>query len=188
MTTSRTISTSAGLLLSVAIICGAQDIVQDVRALLTKNDFTGAAALIQNYRRGSGVTPDVLVAMSWMARGELGRKNLDQAEKWSQDTYQLSRRGSEEASAHPRSQRSSGSGAGRVDRGRRTVMAARGERPEPSPISSRAQEILRYVDSRAHSKGGQRAEPGRQAGSRAGWVRDSQRQAGAPVLLGALVP
>jgi thiol-disulfide isomerase/thioredoxin len=77
------------LLLSAALVCGALGIVQDVRARLAQNDFTGAASQIQNYRRSSGVTPDVLEAMSWMARAELGRKNLDQAEKWSQDTYQL---------------------------------------------------------------------------------------------------
>jgi thiol-disulfide isomerase/thioredoxin len=78
------------LLLSAAMVCAAPGIVQDVRARLAQNDFTGAAGQIQTYRKSFGITPDVLAAMSWMARAELGRKNLDQAEKWSQETYQLS--------------------------------------------------------------------------------------------------
>jgi len=150
MTTSRTISTSAGLLLSVAIICGAQDIVQDVRALLTKNDFTGAAALIQNYRRGSGVTPDVLVAMSWMARGELGRKNLDQAEKWSQDTYQLS---AAEVKKHPLTRDPNAPlalalGASIEVEG--TVMAARGERA--GAVAYLQDELKKYYGTSIHAR------------------------------------
>jgi thiol-disulfide isomerase/thioredoxin len=98
MTIRRTISTFAGLLLSVALISATPNVVQDVRMRLAQNDFAGAAGQIQNYRRSLGVTPDVLEAMSWMARGELGRKNLDQAEKWSQDTYQLA---AAEVKKHP---------------------------------------------------------------------------------------
>ncbi len=116
------------LLLSAALLSGALGIVPDVRTRLAQNDFTGAAGQIQNYRRSVGVTPDVLEAMSWMARAELGRKNLDQAEKWSQDTYQLS---AAEVKKHPLSRDPNAPlalalGASIEVEG--NVMAARGER------------------------------------------------------------
>jgi len=65
-------------------------ITDDVRAKLSSNDFSGAASLIQNYRRARGVTAEMLEADSWMARGELGRRNLAEAEKYAQETYSLS--------------------------------------------------------------------------------------------------
>lgn len=71
------------------VLSAAGGIVQDVRAKLAQNDFTGAAALIQSYRKSSGVTPEGLEAMSWMGRGELARRNLEQAAKWAEDTYTL---------------------------------------------------------------------------------------------------
>ena len=70
-------------------LSGAGGIVEDVQARIARNDFAGAAADIQNYRRTAGVTAEGLEAMSWMARGELGRRNLDQAAKWAEDTYAL---------------------------------------------------------------------------------------------------
>src|ERR1035438_9073748 len=92
MTTNRNrpgARTLIALALSVATVCGAPEIVPDVRARLARNDVAGAVADIQIYRKSFGVTADLLEAMSWIGRAELGRKNLDQAEKWSQDTYQL---------------------------------------------------------------------------------------------------
>src|SRR5215470_16212523 len=65
-------------------------IVDDVRARLAQNDVSGAAGLVQNYRRARGVTAEMLEADSWIARGELGRKNLAEAEKYAQETYSLS--------------------------------------------------------------------------------------------------
>ena len=56
------------LLLAAALVCGAPGITPDVRARLAQNDFAGAAAQIQSYRKSSGVTPDLLEAMSWIAR------------------------------------------------------------------------------------------------------------------------
>jgi len=74
-----------------AAISGAQPaIVQEVNARLSLNDFAGAGKSIQNYRRARGVDSDVLEAMSWTARAELSRKNLNAAEQYAQETYQLS--------------------------------------------------------------------------------------------------
>jgi thiol-disulfide isomerase/thioredoxin len=64
-------------------------IVDDVNGNLARNDLTGAANSVQNYRRLRGVDPDMLEAMSWIARAELARKSLAQAEKYAQETYQL---------------------------------------------------------------------------------------------------
>jgi thiol-disulfide isomerase/thioredoxin len=138
------------LLLSVAMVCGAQAIVQDVRARLAQNDFTGAAGQIQNYRKSFGVTPDVLEAMSWMARAEMGRKNLDQAEKWSQDTYQLS---AAEVKKHPLNRDPNAPlalalGASIEVEG--AVMAARGERA--GAVAYLQGEIKKYYGTSIHAR------------------------------------
>jgi thiol-disulfide isomerase/thioredoxin len=150
MTTRRTISTFAGLLLSAALVSGAPNIVQDVRTRLEQNDFAGAAGQIQNYRRSFGVTPDALEAMSWMARAELGRKNLDQAEKWSQDTYQLS---AAEVKKHPLSRDPNAPlalalGASIEVEG--NVMAARGARSDA--VAYLQGELQKYYGTSIHAR------------------------------------
>ncbi|HLH44824.1 MAG TPA: TlpA disulfide reductase family protein [Bryobacteraceae bacterium] len=77
------------ILTAVAVPLRAGGIVDDVAAKIGQSDFAGAVGLIQNYRRTRGVTPEMLEAESWMARGELARRNLDQAEKYAQETYTL---------------------------------------------------------------------------------------------------
>ena len=150
MTRRGTISVLAGVVLAVALVCAAPNVVQDVRMRLAQNDFTGAAAQIQNYRRSFGVTSDVLEAMSWMARAELGRKNLDQAEKWSQDTYQLS---AAEVKKHPLSRDPDAPlalalGASIEVEG--SVMAARGERA--GAVTYLQGEIKKYYGSSIHAR------------------------------------
>ena len=86
---SRT-SFSLPVLLLAGLALADPAIVQEVNARLSRTDFAGAANAIQSYRRAHGLDADVLEAMSWMARTELARKNLDQAEKYAQETYQLS--------------------------------------------------------------------------------------------------
>src|SRR5215469_6066319 len=78
------------MLAAMAAALRAEGIVDDVRARLAQNDFSGAAGLIQSYRRTRGVTAEMLEADGWMARGELGRNNLAEAEKYAQETYSLS--------------------------------------------------------------------------------------------------
>lgn len=75
--------------ISVAL-AAAPGLVTDVRAAIAHNQFSQAAGLIQQYRASSGVTPEMLEALSWMGRGELAARNLDQADKYAQETYQLS--------------------------------------------------------------------------------------------------
>jgi thiol-disulfide isomerase/thioredoxin len=150
MTPRATISTFAGLLLSAALVSGAPNIVPDVRTRLAQNDFAGAAGQIQNYRRSFGVTPDVLEAMSWMARAEAARKNLDQAEKWAQETYRLS---AAEWKKHPPGRDPNAPlalalGASIEVEG--TVMAARGERS--GAVAYLQGEIKKYYGTSIHAR------------------------------------
>jgi thiol-disulfide isomerase/thioredoxin len=151
MTIRRKVLPFAGpLLLSVAMIGAAPGIVEDVRARLAQNDFTGAAGQIQNYRQKLGVTPDALEAMSWMARGELGRKNLDQAEKWSQETYGLA---AAEVKKHPLNRDPNAPlalalGASIEVEG--NVMAARGERA--GAVAYLQGEVKKYSGTSVHAR------------------------------------
>jgi thiol-disulfide isomerase/thioredoxin len=77
------------VLMLAAMAAASAGLVEDVRLALDKNDFTGAAAKIQGYRKSVGVTPEMLLALSWMGRAEAARGHADQAEKYAQETYQL---------------------------------------------------------------------------------------------------
>ncbi|HEX5430809.1 MAG TPA: TlpA disulfide reductase family protein, partial [Bryobacteraceae bacterium] len=78
------------LILSLAAASyAATDIVGSAIAALNRSDFEGAAALVQNYRRANGATPEMLEAESWIARAEFARGHLDQAEKFAQETHRL---------------------------------------------------------------------------------------------------
>jgi thiol-disulfide isomerase/thioredoxin len=105
-------------------------IVQEVMARLQANDFAAAANSVQNYRKARGVDPDVLEAMSWIARAELSRKNAAGAEKYAQETYQL---GIAEMKKHPLGKDPNGSLAlalGAAIEVQAGVMALKGERTE----------------------------------------------------------
>jgi len=65
------------------------DLVSEVRAALARNDFAGAEKRVQNFRAKSGVTPEMLEALSWLGRGALAAKQLDQAEAYAGETYKL---------------------------------------------------------------------------------------------------
>ena len=77
-------------LLALATFSASAGVIQDVRAAIAKNDFARGEALIHAYRAANGVTPEMLEALSWMGRGELAAKNLDAADKYATETYQLS--------------------------------------------------------------------------------------------------
>lgn len=77
-------------LLLLAASLGSANVIHDVRGAIAHNDFSQASEFIETYRTAHGVTPEMLEALSWMARGSLAAKNYDQAEKYAQETYQLS--------------------------------------------------------------------------------------------------
>jgi thiol-disulfide isomerase/thioredoxin len=64
-------------------------IVSDVRAAIAAKDFSRGEMLVEAYRSVSGVTPELIEALSWLARGAYGAGDLDQAVQYSVDTYDL---------------------------------------------------------------------------------------------------
>ncbi len=56
-------------------------VVAYVQLALQQGDLANAKALVEQYRRLNGDTPEALEAFSWIARGEAAAGNLDQAVK-----------------------------------------------------------------------------------------------------------
>jgi thiol-disulfide isomerase/thioredoxin len=83
---------AAGLaLLLGAIVLGAGgDIVADVRAACDARNFALAEREIQSYRSAAGVTPEMLEALSWLARGTLDDKQYERADAYATEARQLS--------------------------------------------------------------------------------------------------
>ncbi len=82
----------------VTAAASAATLVDYVRDSIARNDIPRAAEMIRSYRASRGVTPEAVEALSWMARGEFAQKNLVQADKYAQETYQLSQ---EQLKTHP---------------------------------------------------------------------------------------
>ncbi|HKW96426.1 MAG TPA: TlpA disulfide reductase family protein [Bryobacteraceae bacterium] len=78
----------AFLLSAGAIACWGQ-IIGDVREAIAAHDFAKGDRLIREYRAKSGVTPEMLEALSWMGRGELAAKQYDAAERYAAETRKL---------------------------------------------------------------------------------------------------
>lgn len=85
------LSCFAALVLLGATGTGLADtgIVQQVRTALGIGQVAQASAEIDQYRAAHGATPELLEAMSWVARAELSRGDVAAARKWARDTYQL---------------------------------------------------------------------------------------------------
>ena len=77
---------AGALLLPLAV---AQNLVREVRSDIGKSDFTAAEARIGKYRASSGVTSEMLVALSWLGRGALAARQLDRAEGYAAETHKL---------------------------------------------------------------------------------------------------
>lgn len=74
----------------VTLMCAASLIsaalVKDVRDALGAGDFSRAEQLLNNYKSQQGVTPEMLLAYSWLGRGALAAKKYDQADKYAAET------------------------------------------------------------------------------------------------------
>jgi len=77
-----------GWLLLVALGAGAA-IIQEVRAAIARNDLQAASKLIAEYRAAQGVTPEMLEALSWLARGALAAKRYAEADEHAAETRRL---------------------------------------------------------------------------------------------------
>jgi thiol-disulfide isomerase/thioredoxin len=70
----------------------ASRIIAYVTAALRNGDLTSASALVAQYRRLNGDTPEALEALSWLARGELAAGNRDQASKYADEIKRSSQK------------------------------------------------------------------------------------------------
>jgi len=61
----------------------------DVRQALSRGDMAGAQRMLQDYRARTGVTPEVLAALSWIGRAQLASHSWDQAEATAKQTRAL---------------------------------------------------------------------------------------------------
>lgn len=66
-----------------------RNVITDVRAAIAKNDFAGGERILAAYRKEKGTTPEALEALSWLGRGALAAKQLDKADAYAEQTYDL---------------------------------------------------------------------------------------------------
>ena len=66
-----------------------QSVIADVRAAIAKNDFAGGEQILAAYRKTKGTTPEALEALSWLGRGALAAKQLDKAQAYAEQTFDL---------------------------------------------------------------------------------------------------
>jgi thiol-disulfide isomerase/thioredoxin len=88
------IRTRAGAILAVIALAsaplGAQgDVINDVRFLLSRGNFSAADSELRTYKAQAGATPEYLEALSWMARGAAEMKQWDQANDYARETRSL---------------------------------------------------------------------------------------------------
>ena len=64
-------------------------LVTDVRSLIARHDFAGAEREVRAYQAQTGATSEMAAALSWLARGALDAKRVDQAESYAAETRKL---------------------------------------------------------------------------------------------------
>ncbi|HTU48707.1 MAG TPA: TlpA disulfide reductase family protein [Bryobacteraceae bacterium] len=83
----------AAALAGVSQLAGQQPatprVVAYVELAVKNNDLAAAAAMVGQYRRLNGDTPEALEAFSWLARGELAAGHLDEAAKDAAEIKQI---------------------------------------------------------------------------------------------------
>jgi thiol-disulfide isomerase/thioredoxin len=75
-------------LLLVSGLCSAA-IIADVRAAIAKGDLAAGEALIEQYRKQRGVTPEMIEAHSWLGRGALAARRYDKADSYAAQTRDM---------------------------------------------------------------------------------------------------
>jgi thiol-disulfide isomerase/thioredoxin len=76
-------------LLALASFCAHGQVIGDVREAIAQSDFARGERYLATYRATRGVTPEMLEALSWLARGALDSKRYDQAERYGVETRNL---------------------------------------------------------------------------------------------------
>jgi len=67
----------------------AAQLVSEVRQAADSGNYARGEALITSYRTVRGVTPEMILAVSWMARGALNAQAWDKAEAYAAETRRL---------------------------------------------------------------------------------------------------
>ncbi len=65
------------------------DLVQEVRSNIAQSNFTGGERLIESFQKTQGVTPESILALSWLGRGAQAAKRWDDAERYAAATRKL---------------------------------------------------------------------------------------------------
>ena len=65
------------------------DLVTAVRAAAASHNYAQGEALVAAHRARSGVTPEMLVAVSWLGRGALADRRFDAADRYAHQAYDL---------------------------------------------------------------------------------------------------
>ena len=77
------------LLLAISEIAAFGQIIGDVRDAVAQQDFSHGERYIETYRAKNGATPEMLEALSWLARGALTANQYAAAEKYAAETRKL---------------------------------------------------------------------------------------------------
>lgn len=64
-------------------------LVKDVRTLIAQHDYAGAERQARAYQAQSGSTPEFAAALSWLARGALDSRRLDQADAYAAEARKV---------------------------------------------------------------------------------------------------
>jgi thiol-disulfide isomerase/thioredoxin len=115
-------------------------LVNDVRTLIDRHDLAAAERVARSYQKQAGGTPELAAALSWMARGALDLRQLDQADTFASEARQLSLQllGTRKLDADPRLPVALGASI----EVHALVLAARGERLEA--VSFLRQQLVAY--------------------------------------------
>lgn len=65
------------------------DVVAAVRAAIERQNLPQGEKVVAEYRAAHGATPEAIEALSWLARGALAAKRLDEAGQHAEETYTL---------------------------------------------------------------------------------------------------
>ncbi len=122
--------TASSVLMSALLTAGmaGASLVNDVREHVDGQDFAAADKAIKAYRSVRGVTPELMVAITWIARGELASKQYDKADAHALEARKLAIAEIEMRKMDADKQLPLALGAAIEVHGQ--VLAARGERAE----------------------------------------------------------
>lgn len=77
-------------ILTLAVVASASaGVIENVQAALSQGSESRAIAELRAYSASHGATPELLEAMSWLARAELQSRNYAPAQAYSQQVYDL---------------------------------------------------------------------------------------------------